>query len=199
MPQPAGKFYLLTLKGPHMALNSANIANPKYNLDFPSPAKDIATDMDRQAIIDLVKACALKAPGGKLNHLVFNCHSAGGVLKIGTWFDRYNSPGLFGQLNGKVGVVWLQSCNACNGADGEALCTGIATSAKCHVVSYFLSVVQTKTQLKKGQIDFDTNSIPKVLVPGGPTTFDKDKSVIFFKKLPMIVRTFEAIESKGKP
>jgi hypothetical protein len=127
--------------------------------------------------------------------LVFNCHSAGGVLKIGTWFDQWNAPKLFEQLKGLVGIIWLQSCNACDGAAGEALCTAIVTNAKCHVVAYFLGVKQSKFPFAVGQIDLDLNSTPKIFVPDGPTAFDKDKSLIFIKKLPLVVRTFDGVET----
>jgi hypothetical protein len=198
VPANPSEFYILNLKSPHMVLNSDDVPDTQYVMDYPKPYQQIPSKTDpkmkREDIIALIEKNARMAPGGKLNHLVMNCHGSGtGTIQLGTWFDQFNSLNLFKSLKGLVDCIWLQSCNI---AGCDQLCTTIATSVGCYVVGYVMANPQFRRQWKNGEIDLFTRGQPKVYIPNGPTTFDQNnaaQSLMHIRKLPQKLRTFDAI------
>jgi hypothetical protein len=153
---------LITLKQPSMALNAGGIS-PRYHMQFTAT---ISAHQSAQDIIDLV------ANKGHLKHLAISCHgrvsSADGAttLELGSNFDS-SSVGLFTQLSGKVGVIWIGGCLAGETEKGNNDCINRAKNAGCHVVAPAFLMATRGGDLPLGRMDMNRRFMPRVYKPSG--------------------------------
>jgi hypothetical protein len=156
----------INLTSPHMALNGGGLA---YYYKMDSNLVIPGTDSPTQ-IMDKVKKGAAAAHGGKLRHLAFNCHgyvSPRIYLQLGTEITP-SDVGVFTQLKGLVGVIWLCACNLASHPDGEVMCQNIANNAGCYVVACMLAVAVKQNPglvLPAGAIEDLSAHMPKVYAP----------------------------------
>jgi hypothetical protein len=140
-----------------MALNAAHIFVRLHMLH----TLNISPVTTAQQIIDFAKA------KGVLKHLVINCHgfvdhSTGATtLAIGTHFDSSN-VGLFSQLKGHVGVIWIDGCLAAGSKSGSDDCKERAQNAECFVVAPAFLMAGPSGDLPMGRMDMNRRFMPVV-------------------------------------
>lgn len=153
----------IALEPPHMALNgtytSSHVTLP-YNLlhneYIPEVGPNGSWPPSAQEIINKVKG---KLP---LKHLLFNCHGVPGFLDIGGGF-RHKDAGLFSQLGGRVGVIWIRGCSFAGSSEGQQFCADIARNAQAYVVAPVMHTPQQK-KMPTGAIEYEQN-MPRVNAP----------------------------------
>ena len=103
---------------------------------------DIDADMPREVIISWVVTVA-RFVGGRLKHVVLNCHSTPAYLMLGRGFDS-RSVALFAGWRGLVDNIWLPNCGIAGFGvdkidgtiwDGRDFCSKMAMHARCRVVA----------------------------------------------------------------
>lgn len=134
---------MFRLERPSMAVNDPRrCTNDGNKLRFQMwNTWDIQPGETRGHIVEWVAHVADSAPGGKLKHLVLNCHGAPGYLQLGQGFCIHQLP-LLEPWKTKIEKIWLIACEvaripegASGGSDGNLFCSELAKRVKCYVVA----------------------------------------------------------------
>lgn len=129
---------MFTIEQPSMALND-RVGVPHSRINMWN-TWDVPQNDTREHIISWVATVARGATGGKLKHLVINCHGNAGFVGIGQGFSRSHT-GLFTAWAGLVEKIWFVAClvariqTAGGSSDGNIFCSDIAKNANCYVVA----------------------------------------------------------------
>lgn len=158
---------MISLDGYHMGLNDSRTTN-KVQMWNTWPVKTTETV---EHMIGWVAEVARRAPGGKLNHVVFRCHGRPAYLQCGAGISRADTA-KFSAWAGLVDKIWFSAClvayitpgtTATAGAacgpgpasgDGNLFCSEIAKAAQCYVVAATeLQVIGRNRVLPYGKLD----------------------------------------------
>jgi hypothetical protein len=102
---------------------------------------DIQQTETAQHMAEWVTSVARGAPGGKLKHLVLNCHGSPGYLQLGQGVQS-STLSLFSCWRGLIEKIWIPACQiafippAGSGqSDGNVFCSNFAKTVGCYVVA----------------------------------------------------------------
>lgn len=196
---------MFRLQRPNMAVNdprvSATAGGRTYTRRFQMwNTWDIATNEDRDHIIDWVASVARRADRGRLKHLVLSCHGLPGTMQLGAGFNRSNLP-LFDRWRGLVEKIWLPNCLVANipttaqqaqydrdypgvgVSDGNTFCSELATRTGAYVVAATETQCETPTDVPP---DMMTSFEGLVLSygPGGNVTWSSRNTSMWMRTAP---------------
>lgn len=159
------------LERPSMALN-----DPRNHKRFQLwNTWDVRQNETRRHMAEWVAEVARGASGGRLKHLVLNCHGAPGYLELGEGI-RNQDVSAFASWRGLIEKIWIPACRVAlipttaGQADGNVFCSNLAKTVGCYVVA------STETQCSlPGNIPADMMPSFEGLIlsygPGGNVTW----------------------------
>lgn len=154
--------YKVKLDGPNMMVIAPDRDLTSYKLDHVIRTHDNMSAFGLfEEILDKIQGTSSKS----LRNLVFQCHGIRGELFI---FGKHRqsqalkkrNADLFKKLSGKVETVWMLSCDTC--IDKEFMETFTSNSGAYLVGATFRNPQKLKN-LEKGEIEFHSVSMPKVM------------------------------------